>query len=162
MADNFLNSDEESDSPLPMSNASDIMPGLAGYVKSRFEDSENGRRSHEQRWLQAYKNFRGIYDSTTQYRDSERSKVFVRITKTKVLAAYGQIVDILFANKKFPLVVEDTPVPEGVAKFAHLETPIDQVAPPQDQYGFAGGWKRTTSGSNTGNSVYGFLRWHGW
>ena len=53
MADNFLNSDEESDSPLPMSNASDIMPGLAGYVKSRFEDSENGRRSHEQRWLQA-------------------------------------------------------------------------------------------------------------
>ena len=120
MADNFLNSDEESATPLPMSNAAEIMPGLAGYVKSRFEDSENGRRSHEQRWLQAYKNFRGIYDSTTQYRDSERSKVFVRITKTKVLAAYGQIVDILFANKKFPIVVESTPVPEGIAKSAHL------------------------------------------
>ena len=158
MADNFLNSDEESDSPLPMSNASDIMPGLAGYVKSRFEDSENGRRSHEQRWLQAYKNFRGIYDSTTQYRDSERSKVFVRITKTKVLAAYGQIVDILFANKKFPLVVEDTPVPEGVAKFAHLETPIDQaVPPPQDQYGFAGDGRELPPGATQATPSMDFL-----
>ena len=75
------------------------MPGLAAYVQSKFEDAENGRYAYEQRWLQAYKNFRGIYDSTTQYRDSERSKVFVRITKTKVLAAFGQIIDILFANK---------------------------------------------------------------
>ena len=58
---------------------------------------------------------------TTQYRDSERSKVFIKITKTKVLAAYGQIVDILFANKKFPIVVESTPVPEGIAEFAHLK-----------------------------------------
>ena len=87
--------------------------------QNKFEDSENGRRSHEQRWLQSYKNFKGIYDSTTQYRDSERSKVFIKITKTKVLAAYGQIVDILFSNKKFPLVVESTPIPEGIEEFAH-------------------------------------------
>ena len=45
MADNFLNSDEESSESIPMSNAAEIMPGLAGYVKSRFQDSENGRRS---------------------------------------------------------------------------------------------------------------------
>jgi hypothetical protein len=160
MADNFLNSDEESDSPLPMSNAAEIMPGLAGYVKSRLEDSENGRRSHEHRWLQAYKNFRGIYDSSTQYRDSERSKVFVRITKTKVLAAYGQIVDILFANKKFPIVVEDTPVPEGVAKFAHLETPIDQVAPPpppQDMYGYEGDDRELPPGATQATPSMDFL-----
>jgi len=143
MSDNFLNSEDESDISTPMPNASEIMPGLAGYIKSKFEDSENGRRSHENRWLQSYKNFRGIYDSTTQYRDSERSKVFVRITKTKVLAAYGQIVDILFANKKFPIVVESTPVPEGIAKFAHMETPLDQIVEqpdqePEDLYGYVG------------------------
>src|SRR6056300_250616 len=135
MSDNFLNSEDESDTSIPMSNASEIMPGLAGYIKSRFEDSENGRRSHEIRWLQSYKNFRGIYDSTTQYRDSERSKVFVRITKTKVLAAYGQIIDILFANKKFPIVVESTPMPEGIEEFAHMKTPLDEVV---DPYGFEG------------------------
>jgi len=90
----------------------------AGLVKSKFEEAETGRYQHEQRWLKAYKNFRGIYDSTTQFRDSEQSRVFIKITKTKVLAAYGQIIDVLFANKKFPLVVESTPVPEGIAEFA--------------------------------------------
>ena len=53
--------------------------------------------------------------ATTQFRDSEKSKVFIKITKTKTLAAYGQIVDVLFANKKFPITVESTPVPEGIS-----------------------------------------------
>ena len=133
--DNFLQPAD--DTAVGLVNPEEQMPGLAAYVKGKFDDAENGRFSHEQKWLQAYKNFRGIYDSTTQYRDSERSQVFIRITKTKVLAAFGQIVDILFANKKFPLVVESTPVPEGIAEFAHMETPLDQMAQ-DDPYGFAG------------------------
>ena len=143
MADeNFLQ--PEDDSSVSINNPSEEMPGLAGYVKKKFEDSENGRRSHEHRWLQAYKNFRGIYDSTTQYRDSERSRVFIKITKTKVLAAYGQIVDILFANKKFPLVVEPTPIPEGIEEFAHMKTPIDEMTNP---YGFEGDGKQLLPGA---------------
>ena len=106
---------------------------LVGLVKSRFMDSETGRRPDEERWLKAYKNYRGIYDSTTQYRDNERSKVFIKITKTKVLAAYGQIVDILFSQNKFPITVESTPVPEGIAEFAHLS---QQPQQPEDPYGF--------------------------
>ena len=145
MADNFLQ--PEDDTGIPISNPSEQMPGLAGYVKKKFEDSENGRRSHEQRWLQAYKNFRGIYDSTTQYRDSERSKVFVKITKTKVLAAYGQIIDILFANKKFPLVVEATPMPEGIEEFAHMKTPIDEASGSSDPYGFKGDGRQLSPGA---------------
>ena len=129
----FLQSPE--DAQVEVSNAGDKMPGLAGHVKSKFEDAENGRRTFEQRWLQAYKNFRGIYDSSTQYRDSERSRVFIKITKTKVLAAYGQIIDILFANKKFPIVIEPTPVPEGIVEFAHLKTPADEIVSP---FGYAG------------------------
>ena len=81
--DNFLQPAD--DTTVGLISPEEQMPGLAAYVKARFEDAENGRYAHEQRWLQAYKNFRGIYDSTTQYRDSERSKVFIRITKTKVL-----------------------------------------------------------------------------
>ena len=112
-------------------------PGLISVIKGRQKEAEDGRQVHEERWLKAYKNFRGIYDSTTQYTSTEKSKVFIKITKTKVLAAYGQIVDILFANKKFPLTIESTPVPEGIAEFAHLETPLDQ-AMQQDPYGFQG------------------------
>jgi len=142
--DNFLQ--PEDDTAIPLIDVEDTFPGLAGYVKTKFEEAENGRYSHEQRWLQAYKNFRGVYDSTTAYRDSERSKVFVRITKTKVLAAYGQIVDILFANKKFPLVVEHTPVPEGIAEFAHMETPLDEMIQ-EDPYGFAGDGREMLPGA---------------
>ena len=93
---------------------------LVGTIQSRFEDAETGRLPDEQRWLQAYKNYRGIYDSSTQYRENERSQVFIKITKTKVLAAYGQIVDILFSQNKFPISVESSPVPEGIVEFAHL------------------------------------------
>jgi len=112
-------------------------PGLVGYIKEKQREAEDGRQVHEERWLKAYKNFRGVYDSTTQYTSKEKSKVFIKITKTKVLAAYGQIVDILFANKKFPITVEPTPVPEGIAEFAHIETPLDQAVP-ADPYGFKG------------------------
>jgi hypothetical protein len=153
MADNFL--EPADDTAVPLMNPEEQLPGLAAYVKRKFEDSENGRYSYEQRWLQAYKNFRGIYDSTTQYRDSERSKVFIKITKTKVLAAYGQIVDILFANKKFPMVVESTPVPEGIAEFAHLETPLDQVI--EDPYGFDGDGRDLPFGATEATPSMDFL-----
>ena len=110
---------------------------IVGTVKSKFQEAETGRYQHEQRWLRAYKNFRGIYDSTTQFRDSENSKVFIKITKTKVLASYGQMIDVLFANKKFPIVVESSPVPEGIAEFAHLDVSGQGETPPpvENPYG---------------------------
>ena len=158
MEDRFL---EPADAePVDVISPEDQLPNLAEYIIKRFEDSENGRYAYEQRWLQAYKNFRGIYDSTTQYRDSERSKVFIKITKTKVLAAYGQIVDILFANKKFPLVVEPTPVPEGVAEFAHMKTPVDDMLDqqaPEDPYGFEGDGRELLPGGTTAETSKDFL-----
>lgn len=121
-------------------------PGLVGYIQEKQTEAENGRQVHEERWLKAYKNFRGIYDSTTQYTTTEKSKVFIKITKTKVLAAYGQIVDILFANKKFPITVESTPVPEGITEFAHLQTPLDDNKP-ASPYGFKGDGKELPPGA---------------
>jgi hypothetical protein len=119
----------------------DSASNIVGVVRSKFEESETGRYQHEQRWLKAYKNFRGIYDTSTQFRESEKSHVFIKITKTKVLAAYGQIIDVLFANKKFPIVVEPTPVPEGIAEFAHLDVSggAAEAPPPMESpYGFPG------------------------
>ena len=142
MSVNFL--EPSDDTAVPVQNPMEAMPGLAGHIRSKFDDAENGRQVHEQRWLTAYKNFRGVYDSSTQYRDSERSKVFIKITKTKVLAAYGQIVDILFSNKKFPIVVEPTPVPEGIVEFAHEKTPLDDIL--SDPFGFQGDGKELLPG----------------
>jgi hypothetical protein len=152
MSENFLQPPD--DDAVMVVSPDEKMPGLAGYIRRKFEDSENGRYAYEQRWLKAFKNFRGIYDSTTQYRETERSKVFIKITKTKVLAAYGQIIDILFANKKFPLVIEPTPVPEGIAEFAHLKTPLDDII---DPYGYEGDGRTLEPGATSASQPSNFL-----
>ena len=127
--------------------------GVIGVIKERMRAAEDSRQTHETRWLKAYKNFRGVYDSTTQYTSTEKSKVFIKITKTKVLAAYGQIVDILFANKKFPINVDHTPVPEGVAEFAHMKSPADSIteAEPAEPFGFSGDGREVPPGATEAN-----------
>ena len=115
-------SDFEENEPEIIELDADELPGLVGFIKSKFDDAENGRLSDEQRWLLSYKNYRGLSDSSTTYSASEKSKVFLKITKVKVLAAFGQISDILFANNKFPLTVLPTDIPVGIAEFAHIPT----------------------------------------
>ena len=100
---------------------------LAGFVYNKFEGCERSRRNDEERWLQAFHNYRGKYYKNVSFREHERSKVFVKVTKTKVLAAYGQIVDVLFSANKFPISVEETKVPEGVATYAHLNPLKEQM-----------------------------------
>ena len=90
------------------------------FVKDRYKRSEDSRFADEQRWLKAYRNYRGLYGSDVQFTDSEKSRIFVKVTKTKTLAAYGQIVDVLFGNNKFPLSVNPSVLPEGVAESVHI------------------------------------------
>ena len=94
---------------------------LVGYIRNRFQQAETSRIYDEKRWLGAYRNYRGLYGPETAFRDNEKSKVFVKITKTKVLASFGQIIEVLFGSGKFPIGVEPTPVPEEMAEYAHLK-----------------------------------------
>ena len=122
------------------------MVGLAGYIRGKYRESEDGRLSDEQRWLRAYKNYRGTSEDSEDYRKSERSKVTVKITKVKVLAAFGQLVDILFSQGKVPISVESTPMPEGVEEFVHLKTPADDVSQ-SDPYGYEGDGRELPAGA---------------
>jgi len=93
---------------------------VIGFIKDRYKRSEDSRYADEQRWLKAYRNYRGLYGSDVQFTDAEKSRIFVKVTKTKTLAAYGQIVDVLFGNNKFPLSVNPTVLPDGVAESVHI------------------------------------------
>ena len=93
---------------------------VVGFVKERYKRAEDHRYADEQRWLKAYRNYRGLYGSDVQFTDTEKSRVFVKVTKTKTLAAYGQIVDVLFGNNKFPLSVNPSVLPDGVAEAVHI------------------------------------------
>jgi len=86
---------------------------ISEYVTERYHRSRTKRESDEQRWLEAYRNYRGLYGPDVQFSEEEKSRFFIKVTKTKVLAAYAQIIDVLFAGGKFPIGVEATPVPNG-------------------------------------------------
>jgi hypothetical protein len=124
---------------------------LAATVKQRFEKSENARQFDEQRWLKAYRNYRGIYGNDMAFTEKEKSKVFVKITKTKVLASFGQIIEILFGTGQFPLGVDPTPVPEGIAEYAHLKPNGGGQQPqqPQSPYGFPGDGRNIPAGATS-------------
>ena len=89
---------------------------LVRFVQERFSRAKDYRDSDEDRWLKSYRNYRGLYSQDIQFTEAEKSRVFIKVTKTKTLAAYGQIVDVLFAGQKFPLSVEPTKLPEGVTE----------------------------------------------
>ena len=93
---------------------------VVSFVQGRFKRAEDVRQQDEQRWLKAYRNYRGLYGPDVQFTETEKSRVFVKVTKTKTLAAYGQIIDVLFGNNTFPLTVNPTKLPDGVAESVHI------------------------------------------
>ena len=144
-------------------------------VNSKFSAVTDKRSDDEDRWLQAYHNYRGKYYKNIHFTQHEKSRVFVKITKTKVLAAYGQIIDVLFGTGRFPLTIEETIVPEGIEEYAHMnpmkdEMGVNQVEPqiegnleytsgqpseqPQSDLGFPGDGNKLPPGA-TFNSLGG-------
>jgi len=93
---------------------------VVSFVAERYKRAEDSRYADEERWLKAYRNYRGLYGKDVQFTDTEKSRVFVKVTKTKTLAAYGQIVDVLFGNNKFPLSVNPSVLPDGVSESVHI------------------------------------------
>ena len=93
---------------------------VVSFVTDRFNRAEDARRGDEDRWLRAYRNYRGLYGPDVMFTDTEKSRVFVKVTKTKTLAAYGQIIDVLFGNNKFPMSVDPSVLPDGVAESVHI------------------------------------------
>ncbi len=104
---------------------------LVGLLEDRFVSAEHARDLDEGRWLAAYHNYRGLYGKNVRFRESEKSRIFVKVTKTKVLAAFGQLVDVVFGANKFPIGVTETKVPEGVSEFARVEEPGIETSLPE-------------------------------
>ena len=90
--------------------------GVAGFVEDQFKRAKDDRQNEEERWLSSYRNYRGIYGPEMQFTDTEKSKAFIKITKTKVLAAYAQVVDVLYAGSKFPISIEPRNYPSTVTE----------------------------------------------
>ena len=141
--------EDTDDSTVDDADTAKIIP----FIMEKYNRADDYRQQDEQRWLQAYRNYRGLYSPDVQFTEAEKSRVFIKVTKTKTLAAYGQIVDVLFAGQKFPLTVDPTELPEGVVSDVHFdpkepeqlrESELNEEVNP---YGFAGDGKDLPAGA---------------
>lgn len=114
----------------PEANINKLDP-LVDHIQQRFSRSKIRRQADETRWLEAYRNYRGLYGPDVQFTEEEKSRFFIKVTKTKVLAAYAQVVDVLFAGGKFPIGIEPTPVATGnVPEAVHIDPKAQQDTMP--------------------------------
>jgi hypothetical protein len=149
--DNAIALDDVDDTTIEDVDVAKIIP----YIMDRYQKAEDYRQQDEDRWLSSYRNYRGLYGPDVKFTEVEKSRVFIKVTKTKTLAAYGQIVDVLFANNKFPLSIEPTELPEGVVADVHFDMQgrPEQEGPKKDStespYGFRGDNKEFLAGSTT-------------
>ena len=121
----------DSDATTPMSFAAEgdnvqqenrELSDLVAWVTNRYQRAKDSRADDEERWLLNYRNYRGIYGPDVAFTDKEKSRAFIKITKTKVLAAFAQISDILFAGGKFPIGIQPTQMSSGAADAVHVKT----------------------------------------
>ena len=80
-ADNVYFESVEDEDGLNLNLEADLKTNLAGLVEARHAAAESARDTDESRWITAYHNFRGIYPKNVRFRESERSRVFIKITK---------------------------------------------------------------------------------
>jgi hypothetical protein len=152
--DGFIEDDaivleDSEDSSVEDVDSSKIIP----FIMEKYARADDYRQQDEQRWLRSYRNYRGLYSPEVQFTEAEKSRVFIKVTKTKTLAAYGQIVDVLFAAQKFPLSVDPTELPEGVV----ADVSFDPMEPEQlresgleedvSPYGYAGDDREIPAGA---------------
>ena len=139
---NFIETDSINLGDVDNINAEDKVTGpIVQLLMEKYTKAETTRRIDEERWLRAYRNYRGIYGPDVQFTETEKSRVFIKVTKTKTLAAYGQIVDVLFSNNSFPISVDPTVLPDGVAadvSFDPTEAKLRDAIPDFSPYGYRG------------------------
>ncbi len=46
------------------------------FIRERFNKAETARRSDEERWIQSYRNYRGIYGPEVQFTSTDIKPIF--------------------------------------------------------------------------------------
>jgi len=87
--------------------------GLGPRLQSLFREYKDARSDIEDEWMQNFRQFLGQYDPDVLAKlTGSRSKIFVGLTRTKVMSAFSRIVDLLFQSGQDFYSIEPTPIPE--------------------------------------------------
>ena len=88
---------------------------LGARLAKIFQEYKDSRKETENEWLKDLRQYNGQYEPDVLARLNDagaRSKVFVGLTRTKVMAAYSRIIDLLFQNGEVFFGIEPTPIPQ--------------------------------------------------
>lgn len=87
---------------------------LGSSLRGKFMEAETERQIVEQEWLASLRQFKGIYDPDVSANfQMNKSKAFIRLTRTKVKSADARVMDMLFpAGNEKNWEIDPTPVAE--------------------------------------------------
>lgn len=160
LKDNFTLADKlipKTDDNIP-SILEEDWSSLSGLILSRYNKAKLARQQEQEAiWLNSYRAWRGELSpeesasiAAAKQRMGAASSVFIKITKTKTTAAYGQLCEILFANNKYPLGVEPTSRPEGIEETVTvLPEGVQYGEEITDKYGYAGDGRQIPAGATS-------------
>ena len=109
---------------------------LGQILQSKYTEYKDARDDIEDDWIEDLRAFMGQYDPDVLAKiqsKGDRSQVYVGLTRTKVLAAFSRMTDLLFQPGQKFFSIEATPIakqpfvekelPEGPFKFV-LQTEL--------------------------------------
>jgi hypothetical protein len=73
--DDAIALEDAEDSGIADIDVSNIIP----FVIERYRRAEDYRYQDEERWLRAYRNYRGLYGPDVQFTEAEKSRVFIKL-----------------------------------------------------------------------------------
>jgi len=88
---------------------------LGSRLTNVFQEYKDARKETENEWLKDLRQFMGQYEADVLARLNDsgaRSKVFVGLTRTKVMAAYSRMIDLLFQYGDVYFAIHPTPIPQ--------------------------------------------------
>lgn len=98
------------------------MSDLGMLIKRNFDEVAGKRANYEDNWLSDLRQYKGIYDPEVKAKfDKNRSRSFIRETRTKVRTLDARLLDLLFpANGEKNWGIEVTPnpsIPSSIEEF---------------------------------------------
>ena len=91
------------------------LESLGARLSAIFTEYKDARKETENEWIKDLRQYQGQYEPEVLARLEEsgaRSKVFVGITRTKVMAAYSRLIDLLFQTGDIFFSISPTPIPQ--------------------------------------------------
>ena len=74
-----------------------VSASLGAIVRTKFDEAKAARQLYEVLWLECLRQYKGVYDpDVLKKMDPNRSKAFVRLTRTKVKAMDSRLMDMMF------------------------------------------------------------------